>query len=32
VLTDEQVTRLTEASSFDLGYPYGFMKNVQSTW
>ncbi len=32
VLSDEQVKRLDEASSFDLGYPYGFMKNVQSTW
>jgi len=32
VLSDEQVKRLTESSSFDLGYPYGFMKNVQSTW
>jgi aryl-alcohol dehydrogenase-like predicted oxidoreductase len=32
VLSDEQVTRLTEASNFDLGYPYNFMKNIQSTW
>ena len=31
-LSDEQVKRLDEASSFELGYPYGFMKNVQSTW
>ena len=31
-LSAEQVARLTEASSFDLGYPYSFMKNVQSTW
>jgi aryl-alcohol dehydrogenase-like predicted oxidoreductase len=31
-LSDEQVTRLTEASSFDWGYPYSFMKNIQSTW
>jgi aryl-alcohol dehydrogenase-like predicted oxidoreductase len=32
VLSDEQVKRLEEASSFELGYPYNFMKNVQSTW
>ena len=31
-LTAEQVKRLDEASSFDLGYPYGFMKNLQSIW
>ncbi len=32
VLSGEQMKRLDEASSFELGYPYGFMKNVQSTW
>jgi aryl-alcohol dehydrogenase-like predicted oxidoreductase len=32
VLSDEQIKRLDEASSFELGYPYNFMKNVQSTW
>ena len=32
VLSDEQVARLTEASSFELGYPYSFMKNIQSSW
>ncbi|HWZ92963.1 MAG TPA: aldo/keto reductase [Polyangiaceae bacterium] len=31
-LTAEQVKRLDEASSFDLGYPYGFMKSLQATW
>lgn len=31
-LSDDQVKRLDEASSFDLGYPYAFMKNVQYTW
>jgi aryl-alcohol dehydrogenase-like predicted oxidoreductase len=32
VLSPEQVARLTEASSFDWGYPYSFMKNVQGVW
>ncbi|HEX3777980.1 MAG TPA: aldo/keto reductase [Polyangiaceae bacterium] len=32
MLTDAQIKRLDEASSFELGYPYGFMKNVQSAW
>jgi aryl-alcohol dehydrogenase-like predicted oxidoreductase len=32
VLSEEQIKRLDEASSFELGYPYSFMKNVQSTW
>ena len=31
-LSDDQMKRLDEASSFDLGYPYAFMKNVQYTW
>ncbi|HEY4103035.1 MAG TPA: aldo/keto reductase [Polyangiaceae bacterium] len=31
-LTDAQLKRLDEASSFELGYPYGFMKNVQQAW
>jgi aryl-alcohol dehydrogenase-like predicted oxidoreductase len=32
VLSGEQVKRLDEASAFDLGYPYSFMKNVQTVW
>jgi aryl-alcohol dehydrogenase-like predicted oxidoreductase len=32
VLTGPQVARLTEASSFELGYPYGFIKNIQNAW
>jgi aryl-alcohol dehydrogenase-like predicted oxidoreductase len=32
VLSDDQAKRLDEASTFDLGYPYAFMKNVQSRW
>jgi len=31
-LSDEQLKRLDEASAFELGYPYGFMKNVQGRW
>ena len=31
-LTDSQVKALDEASAFELGYPYSFLKNVQSTW
>lgn len=31
-LSDEQVGKLDEASSFDLGYPYTFLNNVQKTW
>ncbi len=31
-LNAEQRKRLDEASSFDLGYPYSFMKGVQSSW
>ena len=31
-LSDEQVKRLDDASSFELGYPYGFLKNVQGSW
>jgi len=31
-LSDEQLKRLDEASAFELGYPYGFMKNIQSRW
>lgn len=31
-LSEDQMKRLDEASSFDLGYPYAFMKNVQYTW
>ncbi len=32
VLSAEQVARLDEASRFDLGYPYAFMKDVQGRW
>ena len=31
-LSDEQLKRLDEASAFELGYPYGFMKTVQGRW
>jgi len=31
-LSEDQLKRLDEASSFELGYPYAFMKNVQYTW
>ena len=31
-LSTEQLARLDEASAFELGYPYGFMKNVQARW
>ncbi len=31
-LNAEQLKKLDEASSFDLGYPYAFMKNAQGTW
>jgi len=32
VLPEEVVARLDEASAFDLGYPYGFMKGIQGRW
>jgi aryl-alcohol dehydrogenase-like predicted oxidoreductase len=32
VLSAQQVARLEEASRFDLGYPYTFMKDVQGRW
>ena len=32
VLSEAQLKRLDEASSLELGYPYGFMKNVQARW
>ena len=32
VLSAQQVARLDEASRFDLGYPYAFMKDVQGRW
>ncbi len=32
VLSGDQVRRLSEASAFDLGYPYEFMTNVQGRW
>lgn len=31
-LSDAQLTALDEASSFELGYPYQFMSNVQKRW
>ncbi|WP_045115348.1 aldo/keto reductase [Plesiocystis pacifica] len=31
-LSDADMARLDEASAFELGYPYGFMKNVQGRW
>jgi aryl-alcohol dehydrogenase-like predicted oxidoreductase len=31
-LSAAQVERLDEASGFDLGYPYDFMKRIQSRW
>jgi len=31
-LSDADVERLDEASSFELGYPYAFMNNVQGRW
>ncbi len=31
-LSEDQVNRLDEASAFDYGYPYSFMKNIQSSW
>jgi aryl-alcohol dehydrogenase-like predicted oxidoreductase len=31
-LTEQQVARLTEASAFELGYPYEFIKRVQPRW
>ncbi|MEI9941669.1 MAG: aldo/keto reductase [Pseudomonadota bacterium] len=31
-LSEAQLKRLDEASAFELGYPYGFMKNAQGRW
>ncbi|MBA2319850.1 MAG: aldo/keto reductase [Deltaproteobacteria bacterium] len=31
-LSPEAMTRLDEASAFDLGYPYAFMKGIQGRW
>lgn len=31
-LTDGDMQRLDEASSFDIGYPYSFIKNIQARW
>jgi aryl-alcohol dehydrogenase-like predicted oxidoreductase len=31
-LTDAHLAALDEASSFELGYPYQFMSNVQKRW
>jgi aryl-alcohol dehydrogenase-like predicted oxidoreductase len=32
VLSEADMARLDESSSFDLGYPYAFIKNVQGRW
>lgn len=32
VLTNEQLQRLDQASSFDLGYPYSFIASIQGGW
>ncbi len=31
-LSPEQMTRLDEASAFDVGYPYDFMSRIQGRW
>ncbi len=31
-LTQEQLKTLTDASAFDLGYPYTFLRNAQGRW
>lgn len=31
-LADDQVRRLDEASAFELGYPYAFIKSIQGRW
>ncbi|MEM9490341.1 MAG: aldo/keto reductase [Myxococcota bacterium] len=31
-LSDDQVAQLDEASSYELGYPYQFMANIQKRW
>jgi aryl-alcohol dehydrogenase-like predicted oxidoreductase len=31
-LSDDAMKRLDEASAFDLGYPYDFMKRIQGRW
>jgi aryl-alcohol dehydrogenase-like predicted oxidoreductase len=31
-LSKEHLAKLDEASQFDLGYPYAFMKNIQGRW
>ena len=31
-LSTEQLKRLDDASEFELGYPYSFIKNVQGIW
>lgn len=32
ILTAEQLKTLTDASAFELGYPYSFLKNAQGRW
>jgi aryl-alcohol dehydrogenase-like predicted oxidoreductase len=31
-LSDAQLSRLEQASAFELGYPYDFMKNIDGAW
>ena len=31
-LSAEQLKRLDDASAFELGYPYGFIGNIQGRW
>ena len=31
-LSDAHVTKLDEASNFDHGYPYDFMRTIQGKW
>ena len=31
-LTPEDMQKLDEASAFELGYPYGFIGNIQKRW
>ena len=32
VMAGEAADCLTDASAFDVGYPYSFMKNIQGRW
>jgi hypothetical protein len=31
-LSPEQLKRLDDAAALELGYPYGFMRDVQGRW